>query len=153
MVFFNTIIYIYIYIYIYICVCVCVCVCMYCWAAILHLSIFDWKLKTKYCQYNFIRILSSFLTKALVLGWCWLVNLPKLSRALLDPLYPYIHGEFNKFPDYFVQAFKILVDSWNFSMLLLYILWDDWLIFIISRSNEQLQQQLEYTLLEPDYHS
>ena len=38
-------------------------------------------------------------------------------------------------------------------MLLLYILWDDWPIFIISVSNEQLQQQLEYTLLKPDYHS
>ena len=38
-------------------------------------------------------------------------------------------------------------------MLLLYILWDDWLIFMISASNEQLQQQLEYTLLKPDCHS
>ena len=38
-------------------------------------------------------------------------------------------------------------------MLLLYILWDDWPIFMISSSNEQLQQQLEYTLLKPDYHS
>ena len=38
-------------------------------------------------------------------------------------------------------------------MLLLYILWDDWPIFMISASNEQLQQQLEYTLLKPDCHS
>ena len=38
-------------------------------------------------------------------------------------------------------------------MLLLYILWDDWLSFMISGSNEQLQQQLEYTLLKPDCHS
>ena len=38
-------------------------------------------------------------------------------------------------------------------MLLLYILWDDWLIFMISASNEQLQQQLEYTLVKPDCHS
>ena len=38
-------------------------------------------------------------------------------------------------------------------MLLLYILWDDWPIFIISDSNEQLQQGLEYTLLKPDCHS
>ena len=38
-------------------------------------------------------------------------------------------------------------------MLLLYILWDDWPIFMISISNEQLQQQLEYTLLKPDCHS
>ena len=38
-------------------------------------------------------------------------------------------------------------------MLLLYILWNDWSIFRISGSNEQLQQQLEYTLLKPDCHS
>ena len=38
-------------------------------------------------------------------------------------------------------------------MWLLYILWDNWSIFMISCSNEQLQQQLEYTLLKPDYHS
>ena len=38
-------------------------------------------------------------------------------------------------------------------MLLLYILWDDWPIFMIPGPNEQLQQQLEYTLLKPDCHS
>ena len=54
---------------------------------------------------------------------------------------------------FFVWAFKIVVDSWKFSMLLLYILWDDWPIFMISASNQQLQQQLEYTLLKPDCHS
>ena len=43
--------------------------------------------------------------------------------------------------------------SWKFSILLLYILWDDRPIFMISASNEQLQQQLEYTLLEPDWHA
>ena len=37
-------------------------------------------------------------------------------------------------------------------MLLLYILWDDWPI-LISSSKEQLQQQLEYTLLKPDCHT
>ena len=37
-------------------------------------------------------------------------------------------------------------------MLLLYILWD-WPILMISDSNEQLQQQLEYNLLKPDCHS
>ena len=36
---------------------------------------------------------------------------------------------------------------------MLYILLDDWPIFRISASNEQLQQQLEYTLLKPDCHS
>ena len=57
------------------------------------------------------------------------------------------------FYTFFVQAFKIVVDSWKFTILLLYILWDDWLIFMISGSKEQLQQQLEYILLKPDCHS
>ena len=57
------------------------------------------------------------------------------------------------FQTFLVWAFKIVVDSWKFTMLLLYILWDDRPIFMISDSNEQLQQQLEYTLLKPDCHS
>ena len=57
------------------------------------------------------------------------------------------------FQTFFVWAFKIVVDSWKFSMFLLYIIWDDWPIFMISGSNEQLQQQLEYTQLKPDCHS
>ena len=65
----------------------------------------------------------------------------------------YVHDAFNVIPDFFVQAFKIDVDYWKICMLLLHILWDDWLIFMISGSNEQLQQQLEYTLLKPDCHS
>ena len=64
-----------------------------------------------------------------------------------------VRGAFNKFPDFFIQAFKIVIDSWKFSVLLLYILWEDGLIFMISASNQQLQQQLEYTLLMPNYHS
>ena len=51
-----------------------------------------------------------------------------------------IGGAFNKFPDVFVQTFEIVVDTWKFSMLLLYILWHDWLILMISGSNQQLQQ-------------
>ena len=47
-----------------------------------------------------------------------------------------LRGAFNKFPDFFVQAFKIVVHSWKFSMLFLYILWDDWPIFMLSGSNE-----------------
>ena len=50
----------------------------------------------------------------------------------------YIRGAFNKFPDFFVQAFKIVVDPWKFTMLLLYILWDDWPIFMISASNKRI---------------
>ena len=51
-----------------------------------------------------------------------------------------------------IQASKIVIDSWKFSMLLVYILWDDWPIFMISSSNQQLQQQLKYILLKPDCH-
>ena len=47
------------------------------------------------------------------------------------------------FEPFFVEAFRIVVDSWKVSMLLLYILLDDWPIFMISASNEHLQQQLE----------
>ena len=72
---------------------------------------------------------------------CWLFNAKS-----------YIRGAFNMFPEFFIQPFKIVVDSWELSMLLLYILWDDWPIFMISRSNKLLQQQLEYTLLKPDCH-
>ena len=64
----------------------------------------------------------------------------------------HICGAFKRFSDFFVQAFRIVVDSWKFTMLLLYILWNDWSIFMISGSNEQLQKQLEYTLLKLDCH-
>ena len=47
----------------------------------------------------------------------------------------------------------MVVDSWKFPMLLQWILWDDWPIFMISALNQQLEQQLEYTLLKPDFHS
>ena len=42
---------------------------------------------------------------------------------------------FNKLPDFLVQALKIVVDTWKFSMLFLYILLDDWPIFMIWGSN------------------
>ena len=57
------------------------------------------------------------------------------------------------FQTFFEWAFNIVIDSWKFSMWLLYIVWDDWQTFMISASNEQQQQQLEYTLLKPDCHS
>ena len=54
---------------------------------------------------------------------------------------------------FFGQEFKIVKDSWKFSMLLLYILWDDGPILMISGLNHRLQQQLKCTLLKPDGHS
>ena len=58
-----------------------------------------------------------------------------------------------RFQTFFVQVLKSVVDSWKFSVLLLYIEWDDWLIFMILGLNEQLQQELEYTLLKLDCHN
>ena len=70
-----------------------------------------------------------------------------------DNQYSYnIRGAFNRFPDFFAQAFKIVVDSWKVSMLLQYILWDNGPILMISASNKLLQQELEYTLLKTDFH-
>ena len=43
---------------------------------------------------------------------------------LLSLLLAAVRGTFNKFPDIFVQAFKIVVDSWKFTMLLLYNFYD-----------------------------
>ena len=68
-------------------------------------------------------------------------------------IYIYIYeGHAISFQTFFLWAFKIVVDSWTFIMLLLYNLWDDWPIFMISGLNEHLQQQLEYTQLKPDGH-
>ena len=78
---------------------------------------------------------------------------PGSRKKIWDKNKSPICSAFNKFPDFFVQASKIVIDSWKFTMLLLYILWDDWPNLRISGSNEQLQQQLECTLLKPDCHS
>ena len=64
-----------------------------------------------------------------------------------------ICGAFNMILDFFCTGIKIIIDSWKFSMLLLYMLWDDWPFFMISGSNELLQQQLKYTQLKPDCYS
>ena len=74
----------------------------------------------------------------------------KEERIELSCVEYFIRGAFQTF---FVQVFKIVIDSWKSSRLLLNILWDDRLIFMIPGLNEQLQQELEYTLLKPDSHS
>ena len=58
----------------------------------------------------------------------------RLNKMLWKRLYYMVHSI--SFQSFFVQAFKLVVDSWKFPMLLLYILWDDWPIFMISASNE-----------------
>ena len=75
------------------------------------------------------------------------------SKWLTNHIYSIYEVHTISFQTFFVWVFKIVVDSWEFSILLLYILWDDLPIFMISASNEQLQQQLEFTLVKPDCNS
>ena len=82
----------------------------------------------------------------------WGIGTSLLISHLLKVISTYV-GHSISFQTFLVQAFKIVVDSWKFSILLLYILCDDWPIFMISGSNEQLWQELEYTLLKPDCYS
>ena len=114
---------------------------------------------TKY--FHILYISKRWLIKILV--WfglvLWYINHCKLFKSkssLSLSIYIYIYIYIDVVPSisfqtFFLQAFKIVVDSWKFSML--YILWDDWPIFMISASNAQLQQELEYTLLKPNCHS
>ena len=48
------------------------------------------------------------------------------TKSVFDFINNQICGAFNKFRDFFVQAFKIVVDSWKFTMLLLYIFRFKW---------------------------
>ena len=83
----------------------------------------------------------------------WQTNSYMKTKWVNSKIYTWCLQDVSRHFFFFVQAFKIVIDSWKFSMLLLYILWDDWPSFMISASNEQLQQQLEYILLNPDCHS
>ena len=85
----------------------------------------------------------------------YLCKIELFEVELFDNFTVYSYHEVHtiSFQTFFVWPFKIVVYTWKFSMLLLYILWDDWPIFMISSSNQQLQQQLEYTLLKSDCHS
>ena len=66
-------------------------------------------------------------------------------------IYIYIYeGHTISFQTFFVWTFKAVVDSWRFSMLLLYYYKMADQFFMISGSNEQLQQELEYILIKPD---
>ena len=87
-------------------------------------------------------------------SFCQSVCLSVLSVSLSLYIYIYIYMVFSiSFQTFLHRHLKLSVDSCNFNMLLLYIIWEDWLIFMISGSNEQQQHDWEYTLLNPDCHS
>ena len=69
----------------------------------------------------------------IMFGWLlWYMKYGRFSNAK-SCSYIYVWNSIS-FQTFFVQAFKIVVDSWKFSLLLLYILWDYWPIFMISHS-------------------
>ena len=57
-----------------------------------------------------------------------------------------ILGTFNKFPDVFLQAFEIVVDSWKFSILLLYIyeMTDQYFWFQVQMNNSSSNWNTPY---------
>ena len=57
------------------------------------------------------------------------------------------------FQTFFVQEFKIVVDSWKFTILLLYILWDDWPILWFHVQINSYSSNWNTHLLKPDCHS
>ena len=95
-----------------------------------------------------------FIYKMKIIHYIYLDLFSYICQLFFSILTIIIRRAFNKFPGFFCkQAFKFVVDSWKSNMFFLYILWDDWPIFMILGSNEQLQQEFEYTWLKPDYHS
>ena len=106
------------------CVCVCVCAAVVSWVCFLKKARARFRLTRFFLSYN--------------ISYVWFL---------------FYEGHSISFQTFFVRAFKIVVDFWKFSILLLYILWDDWRIFMISNYKEQLHQQLEYTRLKPDCYS
>ena len=130
------------YVYIYMCVCMCIYIYIYIYVCV---CVCGWVYECIYiCVW-----LCIYVCKCIHISLCVCIYV-----CICAYLCIYIYEVHTiSFQTFFVFVFKIVIDSWKFSILLLYIFWDDWPIFMISGSNEQLQQQLKYTLLKPDFHS
>ena len=105
---------------------------------------------TQSCIFTHTLFTSLYIYQSISVG-SYLSLLVSVSLLISIYLSIYVVNSIS-FQTFFVQVFKIVVDSEKFGMLLLYIFWDDWLIFMISGSKEQLQLQLKYTLPKPDCH-
>ena len=84
------------------------------------------------------------------------VNMPlkSINQEGKYLLFQFVRGVYDRFADLFCMGIK------NCRRLLKFhcycytsYIWDDWPIFMISASNELLQQQLEYTIQKHDFHS
>ena len=116
------------------------------------------------CFVPYIDDLRDWRQVAVQLLFCQLFKTAYIILSSL--LFIFKHSHTKAHTDPYIHIYEVLTISFHtflykhlklsyekFSMLLLYILCDDWPVFMISRSNEKLQQQLEYTLLYPDCHS
>ena len=120
----------------------------------LHINayIFDILRRAFWSQCHSIYIHNFVISFTFTIDLTFLLYIMLMTITLYSIVVNYVVNSIS-FQTFFVQPFKIVVDSWKFTMLLLYILWDDWPMFMILGSNQQLQQELEYTLLKPDCHS
>ena len=80
-------------------------VCIY-----VYMYVFSW-IHTLVCTYTFkdIRWVSFYVLSLLFTS--------TLSLSLSIYIYIYVRGAYDKFPDFFVRAFKIVIDSWKSIML------------------------------------
>ena len=94
----------------------------------------------------------TMITAMLRVPWSSLLSLLLLILiCIFNALY--IRGAFNRFPDFFLYRHLKLSSTLEIHYFIAIHLMR-WLTnFMISGSNQQLQQQLEYTLLNPDCHS
>ena len=110
---------------IYICMCMCVPLCLHSWYTIESIG-------------RFFGVIVCLWGNVLYI-YIYIYTHKNTHAYIYIYIYIYIRGTYDNFQTFFVWAFKIVVESWKFNMLLLYILWDYWSIFMISDSNEHQQ--------------
>ena len=89
-----------------------------------------------------------------LVGFLWHINLYRLFNAKFWFTYIYIYI-YEVLTISFQTFFRMGIQNCCKLLKIQYVIAisDDWPIFMISPSNEQLQQQFEYILLKPDCHS
>ena len=81
-------------------------------------------------KYNIQRFQFSSAERLFVFSWSFTTRF--FNGITFDLIYTYLVHMIS-FQTFFVWAFKIVVDSWNTSYVMLYILWDDWTHFYYFR--------------------
>ena len=117
-------IYIYIYIFIYIHMCVCVCVCVCSWTVVPHLRMFDQIIKI-FFLYNFIGILSSFLTSVCGFG---LELVDAFTKIVLNAFRPFIGHHQRLFANveifFLIKVFRFIITLQKLRKRIVRLNWD-----------------------------